>query len=210
MNFLKNHKETFLVGLLIFSMFGCEKYSLPKSIDDWQPYKVGDIIVFESNEGGIDTVSIKKIHNSYMVDDNLSAFPDKHQNIVAIGEVTLNEPITTSLGNQIFKEEISLLSLYADESIYFNFDFKRPSDGLNYPSTALTFLELKTLLEKKEASNFNSTDIEAVNQYESVIQYDLKKFWWSKRYGYTRFDFKNGDYLKLIKFIREGKNILEE
>ncbi|MCX2682184.1 hypothetical protein OOZ15_19745 [Galbibacter sp. EGI 63066] len=210
MIFLKNYKDTFLVGLLIFSIFGCEKYSFPKNIDDWQPYKVGDIIVFESNKGNIDTVSIKKIHNSYLADDNLSVLPDKHQNIVVIGEAVLNKPIKTSLGGQIFKEEISLLSIYADESVYFNFDFKRPSDGLNYPSTALTFLKLKTLLEKKEASNFNSIVIEAVNQYESLIQYDLKKFWWSKKYGYTRFDFKNGDYLKLVKFIREGKNILEE
>ncbi|WP_299362486.1 hypothetical protein [Winogradskyella sp.] len=194
--------------LLLIVSFGCKQYHVTDEVKRWQPYKKGDLIVFQSSKGELDSIFIKGVESSFLADDNLSISPDKHENITVTGEIILDEPIINSLGQIIKGEEISVLNIYADERTYFNFEYNKPSDSLNYPSTSLSFEDLKSLFNNKTINN--DVVIDAVHQYDSPIIYDLKRIWWNKKFGYTKFEFNNGYSLSLIKFVRDKEDIFRQ
>lgn len=129
----------------------------------------------------------------------------KYESLFVSGEISLQNPIKSRLGNTFYRERIDILQMTLDDNkMYIKFVFNKKSDSLNYPTTILTLDELKGSLNQN-----NSVEIDAKEYYDLPFDYDLKSFWWNKQYGYVRYKFKNAIYWELEKFIRKGKNIFK-
>jgi hypothetical protein len=73
--------------LMIAGFFSCKSYELSEGDLAWQPYKVGDLLVFGSNKGDIDTVTIKSIEIYNNFDDQLAFFSNRIQTFFVNSEV---------------------------------------------------------------------------------------------------------------------------
>ena len=185
-------------------------YKLSEEALAWQPYKVGDVLIFKSNKGEIDTIYVREINSHTNPSDPLDFFPDYHQSLFVTGEIKLREPKVDMMKKKYFTENINLLNLHADEeSPFFYFVFEKKTDTLDYPTTALTLDSLKLEFKTKKKLKYGAILIQAKEHYDLPFDYDLANFWWSKEYGYVRYEFKDGYYWELREFIRDNKNILK-
>lgn len=204
---INNVKYT--IAILLLSSFliqACKTQKLSKEDKEWQPYSKGDILVFKSSDNKRDSIFIDKIESHSNPNDPLSTGKKKYEFLFVSGEITLQEPIKTKLGHTFDRERIDILQMTLDDSnSYIKFVFSKKSDSLKYPTTVLSINELEGKVDEN-----NPVKIKAKEYYDLPFDYDLESFWWSKKYGYTRYEFKNGSYWELEKFIRKGRNILEE
>jgi hypothetical protein len=196
---------------IISTLFGCKTQKLATEDKSWQPYKKGDILIFKSNKNKKDSIFVNKIESHFNPKDPLSSTNEKFETLFVSGDITLQKPKKTKLGRIFNKEKIGILEMTLDESNkYLKFVFKKKSDTLKYPTTVLTLNELKNKVNrKKDIKAFNSIEIEAKEYYDLPFKFDLKNFWWSKNFGYVRYEFKNGEYWELKEFVRDGINILK-
>ena len=202
-----NHIK-YIVIILFLSSFiqACKTQRISEEGKKWQPYLKGDILIFKSNENKRDSIFIDKIKSHSNPNDPLSTGKKKYESLFISGEISLRNPIKTKLGHIFNRERIDILQMTLDDNqTYIKFVLSKKSDSLKYPTTVLTLNELK-----KKINNNSSAEIEAKEYYDLPFDYDLKSFRWSKKYGYTRYEFKNGTYWELEKFIRKGDNILDK
>ncbi|MDJ0644590.1 MAG: hypothetical protein QNJ57_01275 [Flavobacteriaceae bacterium] len=201
---IRNIKYIIIVLILSSLVLSCKKYKLSKEDKSWQPYSNGDILVFRSDENKRDSVFIDKIESHYNPNDPLTIGKEKFEFLFVSGEITLRKPIKTKLGHIFTREKIDVLQMSLDENqSYLKFVFNRKSDTLRYPTTVMSTKDLN-----KKLNGNTRVKIEAKEYYDVPFDHDLKYFWWNKKFGYVRFEFKNGTYLELDKFIRKGENIL--
>ncbi len=196
--------------ILISFLLSCGKDNKMNSESfDWQPYEIGDKLVFESNTKQVDTIFVKEINNYRNPDDHLAIFPDYHTTYFITGEITLINPFTSSIGNKVTKDYVDILRLSSGkETDYLTLNFKKRRDTLSYSEVTFKISELKSKFENK--SEFESIEINAESYNEMPFSYDLKTVFWSKEFGYTKYVFKNGHSWELIEFIRNDKNILKK
>ncbi|QHI38862.1 hypothetical protein IMCC3317_42620 [Kordia antarctica] len=204
---------TFGVFILIISflLVGCTKYKLSITDLEWQPYLKGDILVFQSNMSEIDTVYITEINTYSNAEDHLAISSDHHETLFVSGLVTLARPKKDHLGNYYYKGGIKLLSMYADDDSHIEFELNKIGDSLRYASAKYTINEITKYYEESSKIDFNNIE-DVVSMETSItykIDYDLKNIWWSKEYGYVRYEYKNNYYWELKKFIRNGEDILK-
>lgn len=203
---INNTKYIIILFLSSFLIQACKTQKLSKEDKEWQPYSKGDVLVFKSNDNKRDSIFIDKIESHSNPNDPLSTGKKKYESLFVSGEISLQNPIKTKIGHIFNRERIDVLQMTLDENqTYIKFVLSKKSDSLKYPTTVLTLNELK----KKIGSN-SSVEIEAKEYYDLPFDYDLKSFMWSKKYGYTRYEFKDGTYWELEKFIRKGNNILDK
>lgn len=199
----------YIIVILFLSSFliqACKTQKLSKADKEWQPYSKGDVLVFKSSDDKRDSIFIDKVESHFNPNDPLRTSEKKYEFLFVSGEITLQKPIKTKLGHTFNRERIDILQMTSDDSrSYMKFVFSKKSDSLKYPTTVLSIDELKEKIDED-----SSVEIKAKEYYDLPFDYDLESFLWNKKYGYTRFEFKNGTYLELEKFIRKGKNILEE
>jgi len=96
----------------------------------------------------------------------------------------------------------------SENKSYIRFTLNKTNDTLSYPRTVFTLDDLANKFKRQPKLTYNSIEIEAKHFYDTSFNYDLENFWWSKEYGYTRYEFKNNDYWELQEFIRNDVNIL--
>lgn len=99
--------------------------------------------------------------------------------------------------------------MYADKESSIEFNISK-RDSFNYPVVVISVEDIELLKSIKKINEINVIEIEAVPFYPSYFDkgFDLKKYYWSKNFGYVRYEFKDGTYWELKKFIRGNKNIL--
>ena len=195
------------VLILIPFLFTCSNNKIRKESFDWIPYKVGDILIFESNTNLVDTIFIKDIDKHTNPDDPLDFFPNYSTANVISGEITLTNPITTSLGTKITKDYVDILELSSGrDSDYLILSFKKRRDTLAYSRITLKISDLEKQFENKSEFESIQLDPAIYDDFKS----DVKYVFWSKKFGYTKYQFKNGHIWELSQFIRDSKNIFKK
>jgi hypothetical protein len=183
-----------IVLVLIIVLFSCRKYRLSDDDLEWQPYRVGDLLIFESSKGELDTIEIKNVDAHYHPDDPLSILPSSHESLFVIDRSS------------------GILTLKTEKSgSYVVFDLRLGNNTLKYPVVTLD-------LNKKEIDQLEVTQFIAKNVYKIVAKesfsnlkdrpFDLRYIYWSKEYGYLGLEFKDGYTWKLKSFARAGENLL--
>nr|WP_299484902.1 hypothetical protein [uncultured Allomuricauda sp.] len=198
--------KNYLIILALSSfLFACKSQKISNDDRKWQPYLKGDVLIFKSNENKKDSIFINKIESYNNPKDPLGASQKKYESLFISGEVSLKKPIKTRLGHTFNKERIDILEMVSDSNqTFIKFVFNKKSDSLKYPITVLTLDSLK-----KRVNGDGFVKIDAKEYYDLSFDYDLKSFIWNKKYGYTRFNLKNGTYWELEEFLRKDKNILD-
>lgn len=204
-------KTTFLFISLLFLLISCNVDKLNKEYKEWQPYQKDDILIFKSNKDEVDTVWIKEIKRRMAVDDHLSFFPNRFQVLDVSGEITVQKPYPLQNKKPIKKSFIHLFTIYANNPDNITYKFSKRLDTLWYShGTKLTFSELNELNKNSPKFKFKSFEIKVDDTWTGSKDVFLNKYFWSKKYGYTAYEFNNGYRWELQQFIRNGKNILME
>lgn len=190
--------NSFLFILSLSMFISCKVHKISDESKEWQPYKKKDILIFKSSKGEFDTIWIKKVSFETAVTDHLSFNPDRYQYLFIEGEISLNPPFHNSSGHTI----------YASDPDYISLDFTKRSDTLKYSWRRVYINELVELKAESPQLKYNSFEIPSENSPRNPNIVYLTKYWWSKEYGYVRYEFSNGYYWELQQFIRDGKNIL--
>lgn len=180
-----------VITITIFIIFSCKTYKLSKNDLEWQPYKIGDTLIFESNQFETDTIVIKTIEIHSAAVGPLDIFPNIIQTLYVSG----------CEGGSILEMEAS------NKGVLITFSLNElGNDFTKYPTTVF---EIKKLIKMQAEENTNYK-IKAEEYYDNMkkYQYDLQYFYWSKNYGYLSFEFKNNYLWRLKSFIRNGKNII--
>lgn len=185
-------KKLIIISLVLM-LFSCRTYKLTKEDLEWQPYKKGDVLVFKSNRGELDTIQIKSVEIHTNPDDPLALFPNKVQSLFVVG-----------------KSEI--LKLHAGKNGHkIEFKIHLGSNDLKSPVTIL-YLDEDSLfyLKEVEYNNKKSYKITAKESRGNMQDrsFDLRYIYWSKEYGYLGFEFKDNYVWALKSFIRDGNEIL--
>lgn len=177
----------FFALVVLFS--SCKKYIISRSDLDWQPYREGDILIFESNKKEIDTIKIESIEIYTNPNDPIALFPEKSQTLF------------------VSDENLEVLILQAGKNgtdVHFPIRLgKRP---LNYPCTILNLQKLKRV----KRINSSIVLIEAFENCDNMKDrsFDLSNILWSKEFGYLKMEFKDDYSWELKSFVRGGKEIL--
>ena len=168
-------------------LFSCRTYKISQNDLKWQPYKDGDVLVFESNKGELDTITIRSIEKYTNPDDPLAVFPNKLQSLFVIAQKSVIEMRANKGGTSI------------------HFTIRLGINHLKYPSTVVDVKELENV-KMKEGRYI----IEAKEYYDNMkdVPFDLRYIYWSKEYGYLGLEFKDNYIWSLKSFIRDGKEKL--
>ncbi|MCB4800262.1 hypothetical protein [Neotamlana laminarinivorans] len=198
------------IFILIPLLLSCRaEYKIDSESFDWQPYEIGDKLVFKSNANEVDTIFVKEISSYTNPNDHLALFPDYQTTYFITGEISLINPFTSSIGNKVTKDYVDILKLSSgEETDYLTLNFKKRRDTLSYSEITFKISELESKFENK--SKYESIEIDAEYNNDMPFAYDLKTVFWSKEFGYIKYEFKNGNSWNLTEFIRNGENILNE
>ena len=191
-------KKVIFGSILLMIFLSCNKsINLTCSDKNWQPYGVGDTLIFKSNLG--DTVNV-------IVSDIESYSGRMGPDIVQKGVwESLKVNCTEFIGKSINKintfELLELSSMEEDNNC--SIRFKCPIKGAKiYEAQELYRKDLEEIkLKSLTIGNLH---------FDDVIEYQVRekkysdrsdfisKIYWSKSYGYVRFDLNNTGYWMLI------------
>ena len=202
--------RTFIIFIaLAFASCG-RSYEIRDETHIWQPYREGDILVFESSSGITDSIFIQKIETYTNPNDPLAIFPTKFQTMFVVGEMTLRKPFVSTIGKLVTKEHVTLIEIRSGkENDRLHLTIRRPRDTTHFPTTVLQIPELNLM----EASSIerNKFTIEAKEYYDNLRNSDdVNSYYWSKKLGYLGYELDNGEVCELTQFWRNGEDILEE
>jgi hypothetical protein len=181
-------KQAMIILTIVLMLISCKTYKLSKSDLEWQPYKKGDRLVFESNKGELDTIKIINVETYINADDPLSLLPNRLQTLFVV-------------------EKKSFLEMEAGvKGSYIHFTIRLGKNKLRYPGVVLTINEMNRL-NKDENGRYV---IDAKEYYDNMKDrpFDLRHIYWSKEYGYLGLEFKDNYIWTLKSFVRDGKEIL--
>lgn len=183
------------VFLLLASLgFSCTIYRLSKRDLAWQPYKVNDLLIFESSKGEIDSIKINGVEKYSNPDDPLDVFPNNDQTLfVSVVQGSILRLDATKDGSYI-KFELQLRSKFHEYVC-------------DIPAIALG------RIGKQEVVVFNGTEAFKVEvgekcYFEKNKPQGLLYIYWSKKYGYVGLEFKDGYVWRLRSLTRSGNNLL--
>ena len=190
---------------LLVTVFSCGKTHRISDTDlAEQPYHVGDTLIFMSSTNLVDSIFIDEIERFKSPSDPLDLFPDYTETVHISAHISLLEPYVSSINKMVQHEYMSFLSLRGSEnSAYFDFELNKPRDTLRYRDFMVPIDSIRGK-GMNEVIEINS------NIYESIFPfpYDLERIFWSRKYGFVKYEFSNGLSWQLIAFIRRGENIL--
>ncbi len=173
-------------------IFSCKRYKLSETDLEWQPYKKGDRLIFESNKGEIDTIIIESVESYFNADDHLSLLPSTVQTLFVMGNIELLKLSSDKYGSKV------------------EFKLRLGKNDLKYPGIILYLNEEN--LEASEEVEFNTKRCYKIKAIESRgnmknRSFDLNYIYWSMRYGYLGLEFKDNYVWNLKSFTRNGKEI---
>lgn len=182
-------KRLIVLFSVLLMLFSCKTYQLSQKDLEWQPYKKGDVLLFESNKGEIDTIDIKNVEVHTNPDDPLSVFPNKLQSLFVIAEKGVLEMKANESGTSV------------------HFTIRLGENKLKYPNVVQSIKEMNGLNKDKNGRYI----IEAKEYYDNMRDqsFDLRYIYWSKEYGYLGLEFKENYVWTLKSFVRDGKELLQ-
>ncbi|WP_196890347.1 hypothetical protein [Aureivirga marina] len=170
----------------------CKVYHLKIEDNQWQPYQKGDVLVFQNSKRILDTiiVSSSKIKSEKTIEPYNFLNRRKEYNISHgfkdekyIGLVRISKDKNESYLN---------LSGY---TIYTDFGIHIPIKDL------IKFLKIdKTRNEIYLIDKFK-------DYYHMTPNFPIHSILYSKKLGYLKINFKDGEFYELVEFIRNGKNL---
>lgn len=193
------------VFIALTTLFSCKTYKFSKSDLEWQPYRQGDVLIFESSRKEIDTIKIESIKIYTNPDDPLAVFSKKTQSLFVEG-LRSHAPKKDIMGNIYHSSHCNILKIGASkETAYMYFELELGSDKMRYPTTVVSVDELENLSVKNE-----EIEIKAKENYDNMKEYpfDLRYIYWSKNLGYLKLEFRDNYSWKLKSFLRDGKELL--
>ncbi|MDB9836796.1 hypothetical protein OAC51_07830 [Flavobacteriaceae bacterium] len=168
----------------------------------WQPYKVGDELIFESNFGQIDKIIVTEIYKSKPPAINFSIIPKevidvriqrKRIELPKVNDDSYNKYDYNGKG--VHNTANTLLTL--DANVYFG--------GKEYEKSLEYWVPLG--VEKKKIKHLNAI---SKNDIEIKIEEKGKYFTTyeilNKKYGIISYGYEHKNW-ELKKFLRNGKNI---
>lgn len=182
--------------ILVVSFFtSCRTDRLSKEDLKWQPYKEGDSLIFESNKNELKTIVVESIESHINPTDPLDVFPEKYETLFVTGKDVPVGIIKINAG----KEE--------GGRIYFELD-NLSENTLWHPNTIYSIGEIKKM-KTEYLSNKEVYKIEAIQSSDNLkdIPFDLRYIYWSKEYGYVKFEYENDYEWELKSLIRDGIDI---
>lgn len=176
-------------ALIVFT--AC-KYQLTDAAKDWNPYKTGDILVFESNNKQSDTFFIGKIEES---------FTGKNE-ILNVKYRYLSKADTSQKKADTIHTFFIALTAWEKERAFFSLNFYTPRAKF-IPFVAKSISWLDSLPVSKIATYTNvltltpdSDRVGELNQSDSTL---VGKVYWSKAEGLIGYTLKNNDQVWLLK-----------
>ena len=188
----------FIMILNFISIISCKsKEKLSKGDLKWNPYKGGEVLVFQNNQGTTDTIFVNAIKKESVPDDPLSIFQKYYEVLNVV--VKHSNPITVNEHNYL---ESSFFELSASDGHDTFVSFHLAAKGAwFYSSSSFSgkYLENMPVMTLK-TKNFIYDDVIKLES-QSIDYYDRDEFitalYWSKSKGYVRYDLKNGVYWEL-------------
>ncbi len=192
----------FLIGSFVILSCKTTLYKLNDEDIKWNPYKMGDSLIFKSNQGVYDTIYIKNVQKGESPNDNLGK-PKYYYEWLFVGAESIN--------NKKISTDYLILQVVNSPSgtgIDFNLILKNAQlDGdSNYYST--NYLKKMPIIKDPTIHDkYNDVfrlpilpKVDFVNQNNSInLNYSINAIYWSRSHGYIRFDLTNGSYWELIK-----------
>ncbi len=182
-------KKIIVLFSAMFVLNSCGFYKLSKSDLSMQPYKAGDILIFESNKGELDTIEIKEVEVHTNFDDPLDLLPNMVQSLFVVAKYSVLEMRKYKTGAYIY------------------FTIRLGDNDLKYPCMGLSIQELEKLSEKENSK----ITIKAIQSCDNMKDrpFDLRYIYWSKKYGYLGLEFKDNYVWNLKSFVRDGIEIVK-
>lgn len=188
-------KTASVTFLLLFVFMSYDKVNRLSEKDyAWMPYEENQVLVFNSNLGGIDTIFLLK-------KDTLYGYPEAQKfNGIITEHVTISSMQTDSVKNRFVYLESLFFSVLKDKNNKTLLDIRlNTKDSWFYGKGQ--FIDIEGLVLK----DFST----AYRQYDDVIVFtgdnyylERNKFvtdvYWSKSQGLIRYDKKNGEYWEKV------------
>jgi hypothetical protein len=138
----------------------------------------------------------------------LDIIPDKTEHLSVSGKYSLINPWVSTIGDSVFHQDTELLHLNSGleksnlnlkliiEDSWFYGDSWLDISDFEKMST-IDFLGFKDILVFEDK----------IGEYKDRDNH-IERFYWSKDYGYVRYELKNGYFWELNRFIRNNKDKL--
>ena len=171
-------------------------------------------MIFKTNEDKIDTIFVEEITSIKTATggryfQNIGDIGKGDETLFVSGEISLEKP-RKQAGKLYYREYVDLLRLEVSKE-EFGYLVLENIKGRNWSyKNRIHKTDSLDRLEGRKLHNLNDV-IVFVNDKIGHKNDDnvLINIFWSKKYGYIRYEFKDGSYWELQKFIRDNKNILK-
>lgn len=187
-----------LVYITIIGLMGCRvTYELNKDDLKWNPYKGGEVLVFQSSQGDSDTIFVKEVRTTSVPNDPLAIFQKYHD----VLNVNVKHSDPKSINEHRYLENCFFeLTATNDHNTIFGFSLAAKNSWFYTDSFFKKDLEMLSIGELITKNNIYKDVIKL--EPKSNRYYDRDEFivavYWSKNTGYVRFDLKNGVYWELM------------
>ena len=169
-------------------------HRLNKEDQTWQPYKTGDLLIFEKTDKSIDSIIISKIEKFIDKGSVMDYALINHRNQIINVQGQVNKQINNSDFLYISKSKKQLfLRLH-------NYNVNK-EENIN-----VTLLDLKPFFYIDKLYG-NCYLIDSI-KYNKEFKTYYKSILFSKKFGYLKFNLVNGNNIVLKQFIRNGENII--
>ena len=137
------------LAILLLSLLcqACIKKKLPKEAREWQPYQVGDLLVFRTPQGKLDSIIIDKIESFYNPKDPLSFNATEYEALYVSG-VFKSDDLINNGNEKPVNQRVNVFQMSrGKEDVYLRFIFNNTYDSLTYPKTILRLTDFEKLFD---------------------------------------------------------------
>jgi hypothetical protein len=200
--------RTFLLTIIIFLLLSCGKtYRLSKTDVQFNPYKVGDTLIFQANSLLFDTVIVTKIVRlTVALGYPFSGNNDKGEGLSVIVDHKVSRPDSFP-GRQT--GSIFTIDNYRKGSyIQFWFTGHAKREAISNSLFARDLDTIKASFHSTKAGDFDDVIvIKADTVYPNIFD-RLSKIYWSRQFGYIRLEVNEALLWELIKRLpaKSGQN----
>jgi len=178
-------------------------YQLKQKELQWQPYKLGDELIFKSSKGMYDTLYVKNIFFSRYRADPLDLFAD-YNHYLGVNLAKNDKGRTSSISLNKYRNGSNMKFDFIIGDDYF---LKYPTFSMNIDS-----LERKQIItDNRFGKNIPYLKLKTEQTPDNLkkFSFEMIYIYWSKEFGYLELEFIDGYNWKLISFKRDGKIIYQ-
>lgn len=192
--------RVFFALLVILAFHSCT-YELEDTSEEWQPYREKDELIFQSDAGLKQTITIEAIHTQTSDVDALSLIPKKQEIIKVFGK---SSTITDSVILNSERFQLLKLSAFSKNRENLWFGWRTPNSKL-YGSNVIELKQLELMKTEKLEIQLGKVDAYVFECSQPFVENRanfIKRFYWNKNLGYVRFELGSGEKWTLISKLR--------